>query len=146
MKLSTISNKVRLKLPKARLYRTNSIAKELRNEGVAFEWFNKNCIVVTLPTKDNSERQRTLTVSGCLTCYKVRVDVWSYMSGGSFTYYELILPTGRALLFRLVAMGLAPIDWLPSPVKEVYEAQDAQDLQPFGDYPETAHPPIQDFF
>lgn len=128
------SNKVRLKLPKARLYRTNSIAKELRSQGIAFEWFNKNCIVVYLPTKDNSERQRTLTISGALTCYKIRVDVWSFVTGGTFTYYELILPTGQALIFKLVSMGIAPIDWLPLPVPPTYEPCEcsANECQPFG--------------
>lgn len=125
------NNKVRLKLPKARLYRTNSIAKELRNQGIRFEWFTKNSIMVSLPLKNNSESRRALYITGSVTLYKVRVDVWSHTRGGSFTYHEIKANDGATLIWKLVQSGLAPIDWLPQPPKDFYCS--AQDLQPFGE-------------
>lgn len=108
------SDKVRLKLPKQRLYRTNSIARELRNLGKPFQWFTKNSITLELPLANNTERKRTLFITGSLTCYKIRIDVWSYVSGGDFTYREYSETTGRSLLYRLVAEGTLNDSYLPS--------------------------------
>ena len=100
--------------PKKRLYRTNSIAHELRNLGKRFDWFTKNSISIPLEPKNNLERKRTIFITGSLTCYKVRVDIWHYVTGGDFNYYEFIENNGRSLLYRLVALGILDNSYLPS--------------------------------
>ena len=102
-----------MKQPKKRLYRTNSIAHELRNVGKRFDWFTKNSISIPLEPKTNNERKRTLFITGSLTCYKVRVDVWNYVTGGDFNYYEFVENNGRSLLYRLVALGILDSSYLP---------------------------------
>ena len=108
------SNRIRIKVPKKRLYRTNSIALELRNLGKRFDWFTKNSISIPLELKSNTERKRSLFITGSLTCYKVRVDVWNYVTGGDFNYYEFIENNGRSLLYRLVALDILDNSYLPS--------------------------------
>lgn len=109
-----LSTKHHLKLPRKRLYRTLSIAKELRNQGKAFEWFTKNSIVIHVPTENPSQLKKTVFITGSLTCYKVRVDLWQWVNKGDFFYFEVIENNGRSLLFRLVEMDILYVDYLPS--------------------------------
>jgi len=104
----------RLRLPKKKTYRTLSIAQYLRDQGKAFEWFTKNSISIDLPVKDSSERKRTMFITGSLTCYKIRIDIWSFVNGGDFTYHEFTENHGRALVFHLVAKGFLPNSYLPT--------------------------------
>jgi hypothetical protein len=106
-------SKLRVRQPKQRLYRTLSIAKELRNQGKLFEWFSKNSIVIHVPTECPSQLKKTVYIAGSLTCYKVRVDLWKLVNNGDFYQFDIIENSGRSLLFRLVEMDIIPIDYLP---------------------------------
>jgi len=115
------NDKVRMKLPKKRLYRTNSIANELRNIGKPFEWFTKNSIVIHPQTESPSQLRKTVFITGSLTCFKVRVDLWKFVNNGDFFYFEIIAPNGRALLYRLVDMDILDHNYLPKAVQSYYE-------------------------
>jgi hypothetical protein len=115
------NDKVRLKLPKKRLYRTNSIANELRKLGKPFEWFTKNSISLEIPKRFRNEQKRTLFITGSLNCYKIRIDVWYYTNQGDFQYIELPCSTGHSLLFELVKITALDPSYLPAPVKVFYE-------------------------
>jgi hypothetical protein len=108
------NDKIRLKLPRKRLYRTNSIAKEFRDRGFYFEWFSKNSISFEIPKKELRESKRVVYLTGSLVCYKVRVDVWYFANDHAFQYYEIIEPHGRALLFTLCELDILPSSFLPS--------------------------------
>lgn len=122
------NDKVRLKLPKKRLYRTNSIANELRKLGKPFQWFTKNSISIDIPKQFKNEQHRTMFITGSVSCYKVRIDVWYYTNSGDFQYIELPCNSGRSLLFELVHITALDSSYLPVPVKVFHEAE--------RDYPE----------
>ena len=115
------NDKVRLKLPKKRLYRTNSIANELCKLGKPFEWFTKNSISMEIPKRWKNEQKRTMFITGSLNCYKIRIDVWYYTNQGDFQYIELPCSSGHSLLFELVKITALDSSYLPAPVKLFYE-------------------------
>jgi hypothetical protein len=99
-------------LPKKRLWRTNNLAKTLREQGKAFQWFTKNSITFDIPVMAPL-RKKSVFITGSLTCYKVRVDTWSFITGGSFSYREFEFTNGNALLWNLVYEDILPNDYLP---------------------------------
>ncbi len=96
----------------SRTWRSANLAKELKHNGIKYQWFNKNTILIEIPVKV-PERRRNVLITGSLTCYKVRIDHWSYITGGSFTYHEIEAVTGNNLLWELVSMDLLPKSYLP---------------------------------
>jgi len=109
-----LTAKHRLKIyPKRKLYRTLSLARELRAIGKPFEFFTKNTIAFDLERRENNEYKRRIYIVGSLTCYKVRIDIWKCLESGDFTYTEYPEVTGHQLLNKLVALGVLPYDFVP---------------------------------
>jgi hypothetical protein len=123
-----LSTKHNLKLPKKKLYRTLSIARELRDQGKAFDWFTKNSISIHVPTESPSQLRKVVFITGSLTCYKVRVDLWQFVNNGDFFYFEIIAGNGKQLLYRLVEMDVLDHNYLPKPVTSYYEPHGGENL------------------
>lgn len=86
---------------KKKTYRTLSLAKELRQLGKTYWYFNDNSIVLESIYKGNY-RKKTVLIIGSESCYKVRVDVWYLAGVGNFYYKEFDYVTGASILFELV--------------------------------------------
>lgn len=100
-----------------KLYRTLSLASELRALQKDYFYFHDNAIALEFLNGGNYQKKTVLIVS-TEDCYKVRVDIWGYSKGGGHFYYkEIEQPTGNRLLWELVSLEILDTTYLPKITK-----------------------------
>jgi len=109
------------KLPKfpkrKKLFRTLSLARELRNLQKEFFYFHENAIAIEI-FFGGAFKKRTVCIVANDSCYRVRVDTWTFdKSGGHFYYKEIEQPTGNHLLWELVSLEVLDASFLPKITK-----------------------------
>lgn len=100
-----------------KLYRTLSLARELRALQKDYFYFHDNAIALEFLNGGKYQKKTVLIVS-TEECYKVRVDIWGYSKGGGHFYYkEIEQPTGNRLLWELVSLEILDTTFLPKITK-----------------------------
>lgn len=96
---------------KCRLYRTNSLAQVLRRKDIPFDFFNLNCIHLTLA---HSAFERVeIFISSNPDYYTVRFDFFKWSTWGDFKIFQYSETNGFDLLRVLVASGVLPVCFSP---------------------------------
>jgi len=116
--LSPMPSKDLPKFPKRKkLYRTLSLARELRNLGKEYFYFHENAIALEF-FHGGHYKKKTICIVANEHCYRVRVDLWTFeKSGGHFYYKEIDQPTGNHLLWELVCLEILDNSFLPKITK-----------------------------
>jgi len=102
------------KFPKMKkLFRTLSLARELRNLNKDYFYFNENAIALEFFFGPNYKK-KTVCIVANERLYRVRVDLWLFdKSGGHFYYKEIEQPSGNRLLWELVCFEILDNTFLP---------------------------------
>lgn len=99
----------------SKTYRTLSLARYLRDQGLPFDWSYNNTIA--LKDVDSGEWppawKMNIYITGTLTCYRVRVDYWKAVSGGDFFIREYSQTSGVFLIVELIKDKILPAAYMP---------------------------------
>lgn len=120
--LSSSNSEILPKFPKRKkLYRTLSLAKELRKLGKEYFYFHDNAIAMEF-INGGTYKKKTICIIANDHCYRIRVDVWTFdKTGGHFFYKEIDSAHGHQLLWELVSQEILDKTFLPPAPENFYE-------------------------
>lgn len=100
------------KISRSRLFRTNSLARELRKLNIPFEFFNRDCIHFSLNVSDIAHTE--VYISATRSQYEFKKQYFKFNSWAFDEKLESIDTTGKDLLAVLVYLGELPDNFQPS--------------------------------
>lgn len=99
------------KISRSRLFRTNSLARELRKLNIPFEFFNRDTIHFSLNVSDIAHTE--VYISATRSQYEFKKQYFKFNSWAFDEKLESIDTTGKDLLSVLVFLGELPDKFQP---------------------------------